>query len=105
MRFSQILHNLREFFFRRLQPLVDHPRDDQNKEYLVVTASHAMEASGYESGQAGAGGGGGREEVRGGVGGQVKGASIGEGGDERVPVVGVDGFEVVGDELRDSSAS
>lgn len=30
--------------------LADHPRDDQNKEYLVVTATHSLTAGSYESG-------------------------------------------------------
>ncbi|MFH1844711.1 MAG: type VI secretion system tip protein TssI/VgrG, partial [bacterium] len=35
--------------------LSDHPRDDQNKEYLVVSASHTLESGGYESGESGSG--------------------------------------------------
>jgi type VI secretion system secreted protein VgrG len=30
--------------------LTDHPRDDQNKEYLLVAATHSLQSSGYESG-------------------------------------------------------
>jgi len=35
--------------------LIDHPRNDQNKEYLVVAATHTLEAGGYESGDTGGG--------------------------------------------------
>jgi type VI secretion system secreted protein VgrG len=36
--------------------LTDHPRGDQNKEYLVISAIHTLSAAGYESGDAGGGG-------------------------------------------------
>ncbi len=35
--------------------LADHPRADQNKEYLVVSAEHVLAAGGYETGDPGAG--------------------------------------------------
>jgi len=35
--------------------LMDHPRPDQNKEYLVVSATHVMESGSYESGDPGEG--------------------------------------------------
>jgi type VI secretion system secreted protein VgrG len=35
--------------------LLDHPRGDQNKEYLVVSAAHTLESAGYETGEHGSG--------------------------------------------------
>lgn len=35
--------------------LMDHPRDDQNKEFLIVAASHTIESGSYEAGEPGSG--------------------------------------------------